>query len=187
MSSEFGWSGPCSPLPCKRNGARHRRKEAAEWGFALNPKVGLQVEDGFDERRRIGNPEKRGTLLRRNEHRACRAIGTELAGAKLARHNCGGQRPRRLAAQVAAWGRVNKVNRSRCCVWRATRHRGRQMMRMGHRGMALPRLAGNGEHRQSTLRPQADAQRHGQRQESPHCALQTHAGSILARELTRRL
>jgi len=31
VSSEFGWSGPCSPLWCERNDARHRRKKAAKW------------------------------------------------------------------------------------------------------------------------------------------------------------
>ncbi len=172
------------------------QNSSRNWGFALNPEVCLQVEDRLDERRRSIDHRQRSTSLWRDEHRACDAAGVKVANTNLARHNCRGQRSRRLAAQVAARRRVEQMGESRCRVRRATGHRGggmmhlrhrdRRMMHMGHRGMALRRMTGCRKHGQSTLRPQADAQRQYQRQDSPHCTLGTHEYCILASRRTAR-
>ena len=168
---------------------------------ALNPKVRFQLEDRSDELRRVVNREEGRTCRCGHRYRACWAVGAQLERERIARGDQESQRPCRLAAHVATTGVVSARSGSRHRLRRAARHGvralvataqrgcqgcrlsrgvGRVLVHLHHPDMALPTMAGSGQHRQAGVGPQDDDQRQHERQASPHCAPRNHADLIVA-------
>lgn len=80
------------------------------FGFALNPEVGLPVEDGWDERRGLGNRYKSRTLARWYQSAIGVCRGTQLAGKRLAGSYQELLWPRGLAA-IGAAGKLRFARR----------------------------------------------------------------------------
>ena len=141
---------------------------------ALNPKVRFQLEDRSDELRRVVNREEGRTWRCRHRDRACRAVGAQLERERIARGDQESQRPCRLAAHVATTMAISALSGSNRRVRRAARHgvralmattqRGCQgcrlsrgvgcvLMHLHHSDMALPTMAGSGQHRQASVGP----------------------------------
>jgi hypothetical protein len=164
------------PSPVSFRQARIKRRCANQagssknFGRPLNSQVGLQFRDRSRELSRLIAPWECRTGWGRHEDCACRTVGAQLDGRRMARDDQETQRPRRLAARVATARMICALSGCRRRVRRAARHGvrallawarqrgqdcevGRVLLHLRHPDMALRAMAGRGRHRQADLGP----------------------------------